>query len=377
MFERRITLFKLLGFQVRLDPSWIILAVLITWTLATGVFPAHYNNLSQASYWWMGAAGALGLFASIVFHELCHSLVARRYGLPMRGITLFIFGGVAEMDEEPESPRAEFLMAVAGPLSSFLLAVVFYYTSVAGASAGWPLQFTGTVRYLALINAMLAIFNLIPGFPLDGGRVLRSVLWAWTGNLRRATRTASQIGSGFGTLIFVMGILNVLAGNLVGGLWWFLIGMFLRNASRMSYQQMLTRKAFEGERLSRFMNRDPITVPASISVAALVEDYIYRYHFKMFPVVDGGSLIGCVGTNEVKHTPREEWDSLTVGEIASKCSPENTIGSAADALSAISAMSRTGRSRLLVVEGNRLVGIVSLRDMLKLLSIKLDLEGEN
>lgn len=376
MFERRVTLFKLLGFQVRLDPSWIILAVLITWTLATGVFPAHYGNLSQESYWWMGVAGALGLFASIVFHELCHSLVARRYGLSMKGITLFIFGGVAEMDEEPKSPRSEFFMAVAGPLSSFLLATGFYYAHVAGAGAGWPLQITGTARYLALINAMLAIFNLIPGFPLDGGRLLRSILWGWTGNLRWATRIASQIGSGFGTLIFVLGIFNVLAGNLVGGLWWFLIGMFLRNASRMSYQQMLTRRAFEGETLSRFMNRNPVTVPASLSVTELVENYIYRHHFKMFPVVNGGSLIGCVGTSEVKRTPREKWDSLTVGEIASRCSPENTIAPDADALSAISAMNRTGSSRLLVVEGDRLIGIISLRDMLKLLSIKLDLEGE-
>jgi Zn-dependent protease len=377
MFERRVTLFKLLGFQVRLDPSWIILAVLITWTLAHGVFPAYYANLSQASYWWMGVAGALGLFASIIFHELCHSLVARRYGLQMRGITLFIFGGVAEMDEEPKSPRAEFLMAAAGPLSSFLLAIGFHYAYVAGARAGLPLQITGTMRYLALINVILAIFNLIPGFPLDGGRVLRSILWGWTGNLRRATRTASQIGSGFGTLIFVLGIFNVLAGNLIGGLWWFLIGMFLRNASRMSYQQMLTRRAFEGEPLSRFMNREPVTVPASLSVTALVEDYIYRYHFKMFPVVEGDSLIGCVGTSEVKHIPREKWDSLTVGEIASKCSPKNTIGPDADALSAISTMTRTGSSRLLVMEGDRLVGIVSLKDMLKLLSLKLDLEGED
>lgn len=376
MFEKRVTLFKLMGFQVRLDPSWLILAVLITWTLAEGWFPAHYQGLSHASYWWMGAAGALGLFVSIVFHELCHSLIARRYGLPMRGITLFIFGGVAEMDEEPESPRVEFLMAAAGPFSSFLLALGFHYAHAAGARAGWPLQITGTVRYLALINAMLAIFNLIPGFPLDGGRLLRSILWGWTGNLRWATRIASQIGSGFGTLIFIMGIFNVLAGNVVGGLWWFLIGTFLRNASRMSYQQLLTRRAFEGERISRFMNRDPITVPSTLSVAALVEDYVYRYHFKMFPVVDNGGLVGCVGMREVKHTPREEWASLTVGEIASKCSTENTIGPDADALSAISTMSRTGRSRLLVVEGDRLVGIVSLKDMLKLLSIKLDLEGE-
>ncbi|MCX6340149.1 MAG: site-2 protease family protein [Candidatus Aureabacteria bacterium] len=377
MFERRFSLFRLLGFQVWIDPSWLILAVLITWTLAQGVFPSHYRNLSPASYWWMGVAGALGLFFSIVFHELCHSLVARRYGLPMKGITLFIFGGVAEMDAEPESPRVEFLMAAAGPLSSILLALGFYCAGVAGTRVGWPPQINGTVHYLALINGMLAAFNLIPGFPLDGGRVLRSILWGWTGNLRWATRVASRIGSGFGTLLFVLGIFNVLTGNMLGGLWWFLIGMFLRNASRMSYQQLLTRRAFEGEPLKRFMNRDPVTVPPSLSVAALVEDYIYRYHFKMFPVVEAGKLLGCVGTSEVKEIPRERWDSLTVAEIATKCSSENTISPDVDALSAISAMNRTGSSRLLVVEGGRLVGIISLRDMLKLLSLKLDLEGEN
>jgi Zn-dependent protease/CBS domain-containing protein len=376
MFERRVTIFKLLGFEVRIDPSWLILAMLITWTLAQGVFPSSYKNLTPAAYWMMGAAGAAGLFASIVFHELCHSLIARRYGLPMKGITLFIFGGVAEMDEEPSSPKAEFTMAIAGPVSSVLLALCFYLLQLAGARCGWPRQVTGVAYYLAMINLMLAAFNLIPGFPLDGGRVLRSVLWGWKGNLRWATRVATQIGAGFGTFLFLLGILNVLIGNLVGGIWFFLIGMFLRNASQMSYRQLIARRAFQGEPLRSFMKPDPVTVPASISVASLVEDYVYRYHFKMFPVVKEGRLIGCVSTKEVKEVPRDEWRSRTVEEITTGCSCENTVGPGDDAIAAISLMNRTGNSRLLVVDGDRLVGIVSLKDMLKFLSLKLDLEGD-
>lgn len=377
MFEKRYTIFRLLGFEVRVDPSWLILAVLITWTLAGGVFPARYRDLHAAAYWWMGVAGAVGLFASIVFHELCHSLVARAYGIPMRGITLFIFGGVAEMDREPKSPKAEFLMAIAGPLSSLLLCAVFYGVAAVGARARWPVQLTGVMSYLGLINMLLAAFNLLPGFPLDGGRVLRSALWAIRGNLRWATRVASQIGAGMGTFIFIFGILNVLGGrNYVGGIWWVLIGMFLRNASRMSYQQLITRHAFEGEPVERFMEREPVTVERGISIAHLVEDYIYRYHFKMFPVVSEGTLVGCVSTGEVKGVPRERWDTVTVGDIATPCSAGNTIGADEDAMDAIALMTRTGNSRLLVVDGERLVGIVSLKDMLKLLSLKLDLEGD-
>lgn len=377
MFEKRITIFRLLGFEVRVDPSWLILAILITWTLAEGVFPSRYGGLSATAYWWMGAAGALGLFASIVFHELCHSLVARAYGITMKGITLFIFGGVAEMEQEPESPKAEFLMAIVGPLSSAFLSAICYAIAALGVTSGWPVQVTGILYYLALINALLAVFNLLPGFPLDGGRVLRSALWAVKGNLRAATRIASQIGAGMGTLIFVLGILNVLGGkNIVGGIWWILIGMFLRNASRTSYQQVLARKAFEGESVRRFMEAEPVTVPASITVASLVEDYIYRHHFKMFPVVQEGRLAGCVSTSEVKEVPRERWDRVTVGDIAHVCTADNTVGADEDAMRAIAMMTRTGSSRLLVVDGDRLVGIVSLKDMLKFLALKLDLEGE-
>ncbi len=375
MFGRRYTLFKLLGFEVKIDISWVVIAVLVTWSLALGFFPQYYKNLSSTTYWWMGAAGALGLFLSIIFHELCHSLVARRYGIQMKGITLFIFGGVAEMDEEPPSPKAEFMMAVSGPLASILLAIIFYGVLILGTKSGWPNPAKGVIGYLAFINGVLAAFNLLPAFPLDGGRMLRSALWGWKRNLRWATRVASQVGLGFGMVLVILGILYVFRGNVIGGIWWFMIGMFLQKAARVSYQQVVTRQAFEGEKVRRFMQPDPVTVPPSISIAELVDQYVYKYHFKMFPVVESGRVIGCIAIRQVKEVPRQEWDQHTVGELAQRCSEENTIEPEADALKALSLMSRTRNSRLMVVEGDRLVGIVALKDMLELLSLKMDIEG--
>jgi len=375
MFGKRIKLFKLLGFEVRIDWSWIIIALLITWSLSKGLFPAYYKNLSTQTYWWMGIIGALGLFLSIIAHEFSHSLVARKYGIPMKGITLFIFGGVAEMDEEPPSPKVEFMMAIAGPLSSIVIALVFYGVYSMGKQGGLSVPVNGVIGYLAMINALLAGFNLLPAFPLDGGRVLRSILWGVKKNLRWATYISSRIGSGFGILLIILGVIQIFRGNFVGGMWWFLIGMFLQGAAKASYQQLITRKALEGEPIRRFMKTDPVTVSPTVSLEHLVEDYIYKYHFKMFPVVeDSDRLLGCVTTKQVKEIPREDWNRKTVGEVASQCSPENTIEPQADAMKAISIMNRTGNSRLMVVEGGHLVGIIALKDLLELLSLKVELE---
>lgn len=374
MFGARIRLFKLLGFEIRIDLSWIIIAVLVTWTLAKGIFPTYFENLSAGQYWWMGVAGALGLFASIIFHELCHSLVSRRFGLPITGITLFVFGGVAEMGEEPQSAKAEFLMAIAGPLSSLAIGFGLYGVLSVGRSETWPLPVSGVVNYLAWINVLLAAFNLLPAFPLDGGRVLRSALWKWKDNLKWATRIASLIGSGFGFGLIFLGILQFLLGNIFGGIWWFLIGMFLRNAAQMTYQQVLLRKALEGEPVRRFMQTEPVGVKPSLSIQELVEDYIYKFHFKTFPVVENGRLVGCVSTRQIKNVPREEWSRRTVGTVAESCSLENTIGPEGDAIQALALMNRTQNSRLLVVEGGRLVGILSLKDMLRFFSLKMELE---
>ena len=375
MFGNRIKLFKLLGFEVRVDWSWIIIAILIAWSLSKGLFPSYYKNLSPQTYWWMGIIGAAGLFLSIIAHEFSHSLVARKYGLPMKGITLFIFGGVAEMEDEPPSAKVEFMMAIAGPICSILIALIFYGIHAAGKQAGLAQPINGVVGYLAWINAILAGFNLLPAFPLDGGRVLRSILWGVKKNLRWATYVSSRIGSGFGILLIVLGVIQVFRGNFVGGMWWFQIGMFLQGAAKASYQQLLTRRALEGEPVRRFMKTDAITVPPSISLDELVEDYIYKYHFKMFPVVeDHDRLLGCVTTRQIKEIPRTEWGRKTVGDVASQCTPENTIEPQADAMKALSTMKQSGTSRLMVVERGRLVGIIALKDLLELLSLKVELE---
>lgn len=375
MFGKRIDLFRILGFEVRIDLSWVIVAILIAWSLSTGVFPFRHEGLSAQTYWTMGILGAIGLFLSIIIHEMSHSLVARKFGIAIKGITLFIFGGVAEMKQEPPSPKAEFLMAAAGPLSSLLLALMFYAFSLLARNAGWPEPVDGIFRYLAWINGMLAVFNLVPAFPLDGGRILRSVLWGWKKNLRWATRIAAGIGSGFGLVLIFMGFLQFFSGNFIGGMWWFFIGMFLRGAAGMSYRQLLVRRALEGEPVKRFMKPDPVTASPSTTLEKLVEDYVYRYQFKLFPVVDKeNQLLGCVTIKMIKEIPKKEWSRKTVGEIVMGCSPENTIDSQADAMEALSLMNRTGSSRIMVTEENRLVGILSLKDMLSFLDLKVELE---
>ncbi len=373
MFGKSIKLFKVFGFQIKIDLSWIFIAVLISWSLAIGYFPFHYKNLSKETYWLMGIVGALGLFASIIFHEVSHSLVARKFGIPMKGITLFIFGGVSEMNEEPPNAKAEFSMAIMGPLSSVFLSLFFYGLHFQSLRSAWPLPVNGIFHYLGWLNALLAGFNLLPAFPLDGGRVLRAILWSVKKNFRWATRISSGVGSTFGFLMILLGLFNVMTGNFVGGIWWFLIGMFLQSSAKMSYQQLVVRKALEGEAVQRFMVADPATVEPSITVQHLVDDYIYKYHFKMFPVVEADKLVGCISTKQIQRTPRDEWNRKTVRELLTECSIENTIKPQADAMEALSKMSRTGLSRLIVVEGDHAVGMITLKDMLKFLSLKVDL----
>jgi Zn-dependent protease/CBS domain-containing protein len=374
MFGRSIPLFRLAGFQVGIDWSWLILAVLITWTLSVGVFPYYYPDLAPAIYWSMGVVAALGLFASIVLHELGHALVARRHGLPIRGITLFIFGGVAEMEGEPERPAVEFRVAIAGPIASFLVGLVCWLLLQAIAAAGAGVPVVGVLAYLASINVILAVFNLVPAFPLDGGRILRSALWAWKGSLRWATRIASAIGGGFGIALILLGVYRVVMGDFVGGMWWFLVGLFVRFAAQASYQQVVVRESLRGVPVRRIMTADPIAVPPMISVAQLIDDYVYRHHHTMFPVVEDGRLVGCVSMHDIKRLPRESWSSTTVSAIMQPCSAATAIGPDTDAMEALSIMSRTQNGRFLVMEGDRLVGVVTLKDVLKFLTVKLDLE---
>jgi Zn-dependent protease/predicted transcriptional regulator len=374
MFGRSIPLFRLASFQVGIDWSWLILAVLITWTLASGVFPHYYPDLSPRLYLSMAVIAALGLFASIVLHELAHSLVARHYGVPIRGITLFIFGGVAQMDREPDRPGAEFAIAIAGPIASFLVGVACWLLLQGAVMAGAGVPVVGVLAYLASINAILAVFNLVPAFPLDGGRILRALLWYWNGSLRWATRVASWIGGAFGIGLVAYGVWQALTGDLVGGMWFALIGLFVYAAAQASYQQVVIREGLRGVPVRRLMTSDPIGVPPGISVAQLIDDYFYRYHRKMFPVVDNGRLVGCISMNDIKAVPRDRWAATAVSSIMQPCSTATAISPDTDAMELLSTMNRTQNSRFLVMEGDRLVGVVTLKDMLKFLSLKLELE---
>jgi Zn-dependent protease/predicted transcriptional regulator len=373
LFSHRIKLFRLFGIDVRLDASWLLLALLVAWTLAEGVFPELAPGLAPQAYWAMAAGGAAGLFASIIFHEMAHALVARRFGIAIRGITLFIFGGVAEMDGEPASARGELLMALAGPLASLLLAgaMLALTAAIGGAERG---AVDGVTWYLAIINGVLALFNLIPAFPLDGGRVLRAALWGWYGDILRATRIAAGAGNLFGVALMVLGVIDIVTGHFVSGMWRFLIGMFVRAAAESSYRQTVAERSFSGVSVAQVMTRDPIVLAPEASVAEFV-DHVYRHHHRVFPVVRDGTLVGQVGTAQAAAVDRSAWPSVPVAEIALPCREEERVEPSLDAMAALTRMQRTGITRFFVVEQGRLVGILGLRDLLELLSTRSELDG--
>ncbi len=374
MFRRRFKLFRLFGFDVGIHISWLVVAVLVLISLAMGFFPQAYPNLSERTYWLMGAVAALLFFASIIFHEFCHSLVARRYGLPMRGITLFLLGGIAEMGEEPKRPKVELLTALAGPAASVALGFAFIGLGDLGEVAGWPLAVLGVLIYLGRINWLLAIFNMLPAFPLDGGRVLRAVLWSWKKDLRRSTRIASQIGSGFGLLLILLGILNLFMGSPIGGLWLVLIGLFLRGAAQASYQQVLVREVTEGKKVRDVIDRKPIQVAPSLSLRRFVDDYVLVHHIDRFPVVEnGGGLLGCLDLQRVKMVPESRWDEETVGQLAGRCDPLYTIDLDADLVAALDRLRRGPFDRLLVVQDGRLEGVLDRHALERFITVRLNL----
>jgi Zn-dependent protease/CBS domain-containing protein len=374
---RRFRLFSLFGFEVKLDLTWLLLAFLIAWSLGAGVFPTEYPDLPKRVYAWMGIACALGVFFSIVFHEFSHSLVARQFGMPIKGITLFIFGGVAEMEKEPPSPKSEFLMAVAGPISSFLLAFIFSRLEALALAQDWPVSIVGVANTLAYINLVVAIFNLLPAFPLDGGRMLRAALWHWKKDMHAATFISSRLGKGFGLAMMFLGVVAFIQGNFIGGMWWFLIGLFLRRVAEASYQQLLLHDVLHDQPVKRFMRRDPVTVSPSVTVRQWIEDYVYQHHFKMFPVVDNSDLVGCISIDNIKKVPRGDWDTRTVGQVMEPCTSKNTISTDTDTEKLLAAIMRPGMpARYMVVDDGNLVGMISLKDLMELIALKLEIEPQ-
>ena len=384
MFGRSVTLFKLFGFRVRLHASWAFLAVLIVWTLAVGYFPKIAPGLDTISYWAMGLAGLIGLAFSIIAHEFAHALVARRFDMPIRSITLFIFGGVAEMEDEPTSAKGEFWMAIAGPIMSIILAAALYLLAVllpGGArlldGAIVPSEATLILLYLAGINGLLAIFNMIPAFPLDGGRMLRAALWAWKDDILWATRIAARAGSAFGFVLMVLGLWAFVTGSVVGGVWWFIIGVFVQMAAASHLQHHVHRSMLAGVPVSALMRANPITVTPDLRLDRLLIDYFLRYYFREFPVVEGARVIGCVSLEGLRQRSGDALATQSVGDVMQPCGQDKTIPPDADASRALQKMQRSSKSRLFVTRDTELLGIISLRDLLNYLGIRREIEQLN
>jgi Zn-dependent protease len=381
MFIRRFEIFRLFGLPIRIDLSWFLILLLLTWSLATNGFPHLIQEYmpdaevpSPGTLWTMGLLASLALFLSVLLHELGHAIVARGYGIPMSGITLFFFGGVAEMQEEPPSAKAEFWVAIAGPIVSVILAVAFLFGAGVLHRMEADVSVTVVVGWLGFINGMLVAFNMLPAYPLDGGRVLRSILWAIRNDLRWATRICSSLGAAFGFVLVGFGVLLFIGGAFAGGIIMAILGLFLRGAALMSYQQLLVRRALEGEPVRRFMKEEIVTVPPDITLADLVNEVIYRHYYKMYPIVDNGRVLGCITTRRVKEIPPEEWSSTRVVDVMDPRSRENTITADTDAMRAMSRMNHNEYSRLMVVEGDQLVGIIALKDLLRFLSMRIEMD---
>ena len=376
MFTNRIPLFTLFDIKVGLDYSWFFLAILLVWSLMAGYFPWVLPGLGTASYLWMAILGAAGLFGSIIFHEYAHALVARRYHLPISRITLFIFGGVAEMDDEPRTAAAEFWMAIAGPIASFLLAAAMFVILSIG-PFGPESQFGAIVGYLAFINLILAVFNLLPAFPLDGGRMLRAAVWWFTQDFQKATRIAAATGSVLAIVLIGLGVLNIIGGAFVQGIWQMLIGFFVYSAAGASRAHAELRGSLHGVPVSRIMRHELVTVPADTPVQKLVDDYFYRHFYKVFPVVDGtGRLVGVVGLKDVANAKRDDWRNVRTGDIMKPLSEDNTVTSNAPAYEVLQMMQRRQNSRLLVVDGQTLKGMVTMRDIMGYLAVRDELESK-
>ena len=291
-----------------MDYSWFVIFALLTWMLAGSYYPEEFKHWSPLLYWLMGAVTAIMLFASVLLHELGHSVVALRYKIPVRSITLFLFGGIAQIGAEPPSAIAEFFIAIAGPLVSLALAVFFYAAQplIAGME---PLL--GLAKYLAYINMALVLFNLIPGYPLDGGRVLRAIVWAITGDMDRSTLIAADVGRFFAFLLIFAGVWQMFNGNFGGGLWVAFIGWFLDNAASVQIQQVMFRGLLTGHRVAQAMSTHCATVPEDMTLQQLVDEQILGGGQRSFLVNRGDQTVGLITLHRIKDVPRSEWATTT------------------------------------------------------------------
>ena len=364
-------IFRIAGIDINIHISWLIILVFLTFSLATGWFPITYPGSSTVTYYLLGFIASILLFVSVLLHELAHSFVARSRGLQVKSIVLFIFGGVSNIEQEPQTPGIEFSMAFVGPLVSLLIGVVCY---------GLWLLVRGThslivpiLSYLALMNIILGIFNLIPGFPLDGGRVLRSIIWKATGNFQTATNITTFVGQAFAYLIILWGILLFFAGNAFNGLIIIFTGWFLLTSAQSARSQSALDTAFRGVTVNQIMDTNVLTVPANISLQKLVDEYFLPRGLRSAFVMQGDQLAGLITLSDIRHVPRDQWPQTPVGFAMIPLERLHTITPQQNVKDVLPLMTGQDVNQLAVVQDGRLVGVLTREGILRSLEIRRNL----
>lgn len=373
--KAQIKLGRIFGVEIGLHYSWFIIALLITFSLA-GHFQTNNPGWTDAMRWTVSIVTALLFFVSIVIHELSHALVAKARGLPVRSITLFALGGVAQIEKEAADAKTEFWMGIVGPITSFVIGIICLVGTVA---LGWkPPEFPqrplpAMLMWLGYINIGLAIFNMIPGFPLDGGRVLRGLLWWITGNAKRATTIAARVGQVIAFLMILYGVMQFFGGTGLNGLWIAFIGWFLLSASRESYAQMMVTEGLRGLRVADVMSRDYLAVDGYINLQNFAEEHLMRTGRRFFVVTINGQPEGIITPNEIGAVPRNRWPYTTLADVMRPLDQTRSVGPDASVTEALELMASQDVNQLPVVTKGTLAGLISRAHILQLLQTRAQL----
>jgi Zn-dependent protease/CBS domain-containing protein len=370
MMKGSLRIGRIAGIDIAIHYTWLLIFILITWSLAAGYFPEQYKGWEVWLYWVTAAVAAFLLFFSVLFHELAHSLVAKSQGLPVKSITLFLLGGISNLEKEPEKPGLEFTIAIVGPLSSVLLAFIFKAVDFLGYATLGPVK--AVVDYMFTLNVLLAAFNVLPGFPLDGGRVLRAIIWGATNDLKKATNIATIVGQVFGWIFIIGGVVMALAGDFMGGIWLVLIGWFLNGAAEASRRELELRSMWLNVRVASVMNDRPETVEPSAPVSLLVNDVYIKRGLRVTPVVHEDSLQGIVTIADIKKVSPSDWPTTSVGKIMTGL-PLKTVRPEDSMSTAVQIMAENGFDQLPVVAGDRLVGMLSRADIIRYVQVHYEL----
>jgi Zn-dependent protease len=364
MNRSTIPLGRIFGIPIGLDYSWFLIFVLLTWSLATSYFPTEFKNWPSLEYWIVAAATVIVMFVSVLLHELAHAVVAMRYKIPVRSIRLLIFGGIAEIGAEPPSAIAEFWIAIAGPIMSFALGILFgLLIPIVGVFK--PLL--AMAQYLAYINTALAVFNLIPGFPLDGGRVFRAILWGTMHNIRRATLIAANVGRLIAYVFILLGVWQLFAGNLGDGLWIAFIGWFLENAASSQIHQQTIHDLLAGRHVTDAMRRDYTSVGPDITLDRLVNEHILGSGRRSLVVKDNQRVLGLLTLHSIKAIPSSEWPTTMASQVMIPAAKLKTIKPDAQLGDALGEMDRDGVNQLPVMVDSQIQGVLSRGDVIGLL----------